>query len=123
MSDSLCSPWNFPGQDTGVGNLSLLQGIFQTQGSNSGLLHCRQNLSQLSHKGNPHFANKKARMTRAVNPFPNVTHPKKWQNLSSNSLFSTVIQCLPRTQRYLAPVKKFKEYFIDEQVPQKLCFT
>ena len=47
MSDSLqphglYSPWNSPGQNTGVGSLSLLQGIFQTQGSNPGLLHCRQ---------------------------------------------------------------------------------
>ena len=28
-----CSPWNSPGQNTGVGGLSLLQGIFPTQGS------------------------------------------------------------------------------------------
>jgi hypothetical protein len=34
-----------------VGSLSLLQGIFPTQGSNPGLPHCRQILSQLSHKG------------------------------------------------------------------------
>ena len=34
------SPWNPPGQNTGVGSLSLLQGIFPTQGSNPGLLHC-----------------------------------------------------------------------------------
>ena len=56
MSDSLqphglYSPWNSPGQNTGVGNLSLLQGIFPTQGSNPGLMHCRQILYQLSHKG------------------------------------------------------------------------
>ena len=50
----LYSPWNSPGQNTGVGNLSLLQGIFPTQGSNPGLLHCRQILYQLSHKGRPH---------------------------------------------------------------------
>ena len=37
------SPWNSPGQNTGVGSLSLLQGIFPTQGSNPGLPHCRQN--------------------------------------------------------------------------------
>ena len=49
----LYSPWNFLGQNTGMGNLSLLQGIFPTQGSNSGLLHCRQTLYQLSHKGSP----------------------------------------------------------------------
>ena len=36
------SPWNSPGQNTGVGSLSLLQGIFPTQESNSGLLYCRQ---------------------------------------------------------------------------------
>ena len=44
------SPWNSPGQNTGVGILSLLQGIFPTQGSNPGLPHCRQILCQLSHK-------------------------------------------------------------------------
>ena len=36
-----------------MGNLSLLQGIFPTQGSNPGLPHCRQILYQLSHKGSP----------------------------------------------------------------------
>ena len=47
------SPWNSPGQSTGVGSLSLLQGIFPTQGSNPGLLHCRRILCHLSHKGSP----------------------------------------------------------------------
>ena len=55
MSDSLgphgpYSPCNSSGQDTGVGSPSLLQGIFQTQESNRGLLHCRQILYQLSIK-------------------------------------------------------------------------
>ena len=49
----LYSPGNSPGQNTGVGSLSLLQGIFPSQGSNPGLLHCRQILYQLSHKGSP----------------------------------------------------------------------
>ena len=49
----LYRPWNSPDQNTGVGNLSLLQGIFPTQGSNPGLLHYRQILYQLSHKGSP----------------------------------------------------------------------
>ena len=31
------SPWNSPGQNTGVGSLFLLQGIFPTQGSNPGI--------------------------------------------------------------------------------------
>ena len=47
------SPWNSPGQNIGVSSLSLLQGIFSTQGSNPDLPHCRQILHQLSHKGNP----------------------------------------------------------------------
>ena len=55
VSDSLqphglYSPWNSPGQNTGVGSLSLLQEIVPTQGSTPGLLHCRQILYQLSHK-------------------------------------------------------------------------
>ena len=58
VSDSLrphglYSPWNSPGQNTGVGSFSLLQGIFPTQGSNPSLPHCRPILYQLSHKGNP----------------------------------------------------------------------
>ena len=49
----LYSPWNSPGQNARVGSLSLLQGIFPTQGSNPGLPHCRWILYQLSHKGSP----------------------------------------------------------------------
>ena len=49
------SSWNSPGQNTGVGSLSLLQGIFPTQGSNPGLQHCRQILYQLTHRGRPKF--------------------------------------------------------------------
>ena len=47
----LYSPWNYPDQNTGVGSLSLLQGIFITQGLNPGLPDCRRILYQLSHKG------------------------------------------------------------------------
>ena len=49
----LYSPWNSPGQNTGVCSLSLLQGIFPTQGLKPGFPHCRQILYQLSHKGSP----------------------------------------------------------------------
>ena len=58
LSDSLrphglYSPWNSPGQNTGMGSCSFLQGIFPTQGSNPGFLHCRQVLYLLSHKESP----------------------------------------------------------------------
>ena len=49
----LYSPWNSPGQNTGVGSLSLLQVMFPIQGLNPGLLHCRRILYQLSHRGSP----------------------------------------------------------------------
>ena len=47
------SPWNSPGQNPGVGSLSLLQGVFPTQGLNPGIPLCRQILYPLNHKGNP----------------------------------------------------------------------
>ena len=49
----LYSPWNSPGQNTGVGSLSLLQGMFLAQGLNPGLPHCMQILYQMSHQGSP----------------------------------------------------------------------
>ena len=58
VSDSLWphglySPWNSPGQNTGMGSHSLLKGIFPTHGSNPGLPHCRWILYQLSHQVSP----------------------------------------------------------------------
>ena len=55
MSDSLrphglYSPWDSPGHITGVGSFSLIQRIFPTKGSNSGLLHCRWIIYQLNHR-------------------------------------------------------------------------
>ena len=49
----LYSSWNFLCQNTGMGSLFCLQGVFPTQVSNPGLLDCRQILYQLSHKGSP----------------------------------------------------------------------
>ena len=44
----LLYPWDSPGKKTGVGSHSLIQGTLPTQGSNPGLLHCRQILYCLS---------------------------------------------------------------------------
>ena len=49
----LYSPWNSPGQNTGVGSSYFLQGIFPSQGLNPGAPHYRQILYQLSHQRNP----------------------------------------------------------------------
>ena len=51
LTKCLC-PWDSPGKNTGVGCHFLLQGIVPTQGSNPGLLHCRQTLSRQSCQGN-----------------------------------------------------------------------
>ena len=53
---TLCNPMDYTVRGilqarSGMGSLSLLQGIFPTQGSNPGLLHCRQILYQLGHQG------------------------------------------------------------------------
>ena len=45
--------WDPPGKNTGAGCLSLLQGIFPTQGSNPRLLHWQAGSSALSHLGSP----------------------------------------------------------------------
>ena len=55
MDRSLPAPLSteFSSKNTGMGSHSLLQGIFLTQGSNPGLLHCRQILDHVNHQGSP----------------------------------------------------------------------
>ena len=48
-------PWNSLVSNIGVGCHSLLQGIFLIQGSNLGLLYCRQILYCLSHQGSQYL--------------------------------------------------------------------
>ena len=82
VSDSLrphrlCSPRNSPGQNTGVGSLSLLWGIFPTQGLNPGLPHCRQILYKLSHKESTRI------MVWVAYPFSSrSSRPRNWTRLS-----------------------------------------
>ena len=83
MSDSLWpyrlhSPWNSPGQNTGVGSLPLMQGIFPTQGSKPGVPHCRWILSQLSHQGSPRI------LEWAAYPFFSGSSPlRNWTRVST----------------------------------------
>ena len=53
--DSLMSESPGKPKNTGVGGLSLLQGICSTQELNWGLLHCRWILYQLSYQGSPYL--------------------------------------------------------------------
>ena len=66
-----------PGQNTGVGSLSLLEEIFPTQWSNPCLLHCRQNLYQLSHRGSQRI------LEWVAYPFSRwSSQPKNWTHVS-----------------------------------------
>ena len=82
MPDSLqsygqYSLWNSPGQNTGVGSLSLLQGIFPAQGLNPGLPSCRCILYQLSHKGIPRL------LEWVAYPFSSgSSQPRNWTRVS-----------------------------------------
>ena len=71
------SPWNSPGQNTGVGSQSLLQGIFPIQGSNPGLPNCWQILYQLSHQGSPRI------LESVACPFSSgSSQPRNWTGVS-----------------------------------------
>ena len=73
----LYSPWDSPGQSTGVGSRSLLQRLFPTQGSNPGLPHCRRTLYQLSHKGSPRI------LEWVAYPFSSgSSQPRNWTGVS-----------------------------------------
>ena len=51
----LLCPWDSPGKNAGVDNCSLPQEIFLAQGSNPGLLPCRQILYHISQQGRAKF--------------------------------------------------------------------
>ena len=105
----LYSPWNFPGWNTGVGSLSLLQGLFPTQGTNPGLPHCRQNLYQLSHKGSPRILERVpcAFSSRSSQP----RNPTRSPVLQVNSL-PTELSGKPNTIQYNIEVYLIMWFFI-----------
>ena len=77
LCHSMDCPWNLPAQNTGVGSLSLLQGIFPIQRSNPCLLHCRWILYQLSHKGSPRI------LEWVAYPFSSSSsRPRNWTRVS-----------------------------------------
>ena len=104
-SQGLYSSWNSPGHNTGVGSLSLLQGIFPSQGLNPGLPHCRWILYQLSHLGSLHSFTQDFILQDSLNPicfariFPFITlfPPLVFHcpyDLSQNLSFESLFICL-----------------------------
>ena len=70
----LYGPWN-SGQNTGVGSLSLLQGIFPTQGSNPVFTYCRQILYQLSHNRSPYTSFSSVQFSSVIQYCPTLCDP------------------------------------------------
>ena len=101
MSNSLrphgpYSPWNSPGQNTGMGSNPHLQGPSQqrdwTHRSNPSLLHCRRILHQLSHLGSPRILEWIAYATQELNwglciASGFFTSWTKWELLPLNHLY------------------------------------
>ena len=77
----LLHPWNFPGKSTGVGCHFLLQGIFPSQISNPGLLHCRWMFYCLRHQGSVKNYNP-SKMQQVVHTFVSVNCTGDWNLLS-----------------------------------------
>ena len=112
MSDSfrlhgLHSPWNSPGQNTGVGSLSLFQGIFPTQGSNPGLLHCRRILYQLNYQGSPI---QYCRLFELEGPYP-ATHPSQEFYSVSKGSHHNLLKHLPNLETVLPVLQSFPSFF------------
>ena len=104
----LYSPWNCQGQNTGVGNLSLLQGIFPIQGSNSSLPHCGQILYQLSHKGSP-------RILERV-PYPFSSRSSRPRNPTRG-----LLRCR-RILHQLSYQGSPTEYLVESESGNEMCF-
>ena len=85
QADSLSSESPGKHKNTGMGSLSLLQGIFPTQESNQGFLHCGCILYQLSYQGSPFWTRVLSKWEpenqnlRVSSPFlTEKSHPKKY---------------------------------------------
>ena len=82
----------FSSKNTGVDCHFLLQGIFPTQGSNLGPLHCRQTLYPLSHQGSLFLRRflKKLEIELPYDPTITQRKPKLKENMYPNVHCSTV---------------------------------
>ena len=76
---TLCDPMDCCslGQNTGVGSLSIIPGMFQTRESNPGLLQCIWILYQLNHQGSPRVGHDWATNVAVVNPLTQISQVQK----------------------------------------------
>ena len=127
MSDSLWprglySPWNSPGQNTVVGSISLLQGIFPTQGLKPGLPHCRRFLTSWATREAREYWNGQSIPSPGHLPDPGKLSAEKWRRVG---WFSTLHR-LSHAQNLVGLWLKFVffKWFVNELVSkQTLIFS
>ena len=83
QEDSLLSERPGKSKNTGVGSLSLLQGIYLSQELNQGLLHCRQIFHQLSYWGRPYIYIAAAAAAKSLQSWPTLCDPMEGSPLGS----------------------------------------
>ena len=101
----------FSGQNTGVGSLSLLQGLFPTQGSNPGLLLCRRIFYQLSYQGSPSI--------------PDYLFHKEYMSLNQTILILMAIMDIlnPRNSLYFSQVTLLPMFYAPEPLRMRPLAT
>ena len=122
----LYSPWNSSGQNTGLGSLSLLRGIFPTEGSNSGLPHCRQILYQLSHQGSSQMDLVSFILNKySVSLFKNLSFPKSFELLSLSCTKFTYIFGSASRLSFLSSwsICLFKYWYNIALIAETLCYA
>ena len=108
----LYSPWNSLGQNIGLGSLSLLLGIFPTQGSNPGLPHYRWILYCLSHQVSPRI------LDWVVYPFSRGTSQPRNQTSTSPGNSRKTVNIYPclRFKMHISILKAWRNYRVKKPV-------
>ena len=107
-----CSvPGLFPGKNTGMGCHFLLQGIIPTQGSNLGLLHCRQILYCLSHQGSLTLQMNSTKSLEKLS-YPDQTLPEKLQRKETSQTHSM----RPLSPQYQTKIPKPDKYITKKKI-------
>ena len=115
------SPWNFPGQNTGMGSFSLLQGIFPMQGSNPVLLHYKWILYHLSHKGSHRILEWVAYPFSSGSSWPRrqILYQLSYQGKKVSSKFQNKVQ-QSAAYKDMFNITKWKHAFREQAIgPQK----
>ena len=128
MSESLrthglYNPWNSSGQNIGVGNLPLLQGIFPSQVLNSCLPHWRQILYQLSHQGSSELTSNKAEsMLQGVLVISSTSTPVRMAGKRKTSplKMESKFHCQHNTAQTLLRIIKKKSSYLSKQITTSL---